>query len=279
MQSLINPELTEEHRAIFLDIIEESLRITHKPHLFNWLQHGFQYLIGHDVMVYGIRPIENKQYEFNYFTTTLDFSDSHFEKSLQKDSGIIHQAIKIWQDFNKPVFVSADLPNNEFPGYSVHNVSPHEMQASELKHFVVHGFGDSRSDVSSVVVFGRMNAPINALTAHFLELIMPPLHCALLKVYANRYAMQSFATQDAMIKTITKREVEVLEWLNTGKTNWEISEILAISPTTVKNHVQNIIRKLGVENRSQAAMKGLSLGLISHHQFKQRKYNANQSIS
>jgi DNA-binding CsgD family transcriptional regulator len=53
-----------------------------------------------------------------------------------------------------------------------------------------------------------------------------------------------------------------------GKTNWEISTILNISPTTVKNHVQNIIRKLGVENRGQAAVKALNLGLISIHQSK-----------
>jgi transcriptional regulator EpsA len=271
MLSLIKPELTEEHRAIFFEVIEASLRISQKSHLFNWLQHGFQYLIGHDVMVYGVRPIENKQYEFNYFSTTLDFSDAHFEMSLKRDSGVIQQAIKKWQDNNKPVFVSAELPSNEYPDYSVHNVTAHELQVSELKQFVVHGYGDSRSDVSSIVILGRMNAPINPLIAHFFELIMPPLHCALLKVYANRYAMQSFATQDAMIKTITKREVEVLEWLNTGKTNWEISEILGISPTTIKNHVQNIIRKLGVENRSQAAMKGVALGLISPHQFKHHK--------
>jgi DNA-binding CsgD family transcriptional regulator len=47
-----------------------------------------------------------------------------------------------------------------------------------------------------------------------------------------------------------------------GKTNWEISTILNISPLTVKNHVQNVIRKLSVLNRNQAAIKAAKLGLI-----------------
>jgi DNA-binding NarL/FixJ family response regulator len=97
---------------------------------------------------------------------------------------------------------------------------------------------------------------------------MPHLHCALVKVNANRTVMQSNKNQDFVLKTVTKREIEVLQWLHMGKTNWEISTILNISPTTVKNHVQNIIRKLGVENRGQAAVKALSLGLISIHQSK-----------
>ena len=47
-----------------------------------------------------------------------------------------------------------------------------------------------------------------------------------------------------------------------GKTNWEISSILGISPLTVKNHVQNILRKLDVQNRGQAAIKASKLGLV-----------------
>lgn len=51
-----------------------------------------------------------------------------------------------------------------------------------------------------------------------------------------------------------------------GKTNWEIGNIMQVSPLTIKNHVQNILRKLDVENRSQAASKALKLGLITRKQ-------------
>jgi len=56
---------------------------------------------------------------------------------------------------------------------------------------------------------------------------------------------------------LSAREVEILGRVAEGKTNAEISGILAISPFTVKNHVQSILRKLGVSNRTEAAVRYL----------------------
>lgn len=53
---------------------------------------------------------------------------------------------------------------------------------------------------------------------------------------------------------LTRRETEVAHWLAQGKTNAEIAHILAISPATVKNHVERILFKLKVESRLAAAL-------------------------
>ncbi|WP_354624127.1 response regulator transcription factor [Psychromonas sp. MME2] len=52
---------------------------------------------------------------------------------------------------------------------------------------------------------------------------------------------------------ITNRESEVLYWLSYGKTSWEIAQILAMSPRTVNKHLEQIYKKLGVDNRTSAA--------------------------
>lgn len=52
---------------------------------------------------------------------------------------------------------------------------------------------------------------------------------------------------------ITKRESEVLYWVSYGKTSWEISQILEMSPRTVNKHLEQIYKKLGVDNRTSAA--------------------------
>lgn len=52
---------------------------------------------------------------------------------------------------------------------------------------------------------------------------------------------------------ITNREAEVLLWLSLGKTNWEIAQILKISPRTVNKHLEQIFRKIEVDNRTTAA--------------------------
>lgn len=52
---------------------------------------------------------------------------------------------------------------------------------------------------------------------------------------------------------VTKRESEVLYWVSYGKTNWEISQILEMSPRTVNKHLEQIYKKLEVDNRTSAA--------------------------
>jgi DNA-binding CsgD family transcriptional regulator len=57
---------------------------------------------------------------------------------------------------------------------------------------------------------------------------------------------------------ITAAEERVLRWLARGKTNKEIAAILDISPATVKRHVEKILTKLGLRNRVEAAIFGLT---------------------
>ena len=62
---------------------------------------------------------------------------------------------------------------------------------------------------------------------------------------------------------LTPREVECLSWISQGKTAWEISVILKVSERTVKFHLNNLMRKLGVHSRTHAVARAISLGLAS----------------
>lgn len=57
--------------------------------------------------------------------------------------------------------------------------------------------------------------------------------------------------------SVTVREADVLLWIAHGKTNREIGQILEMSPRTVNKHLEQIFRKLGVENRTSAAAVAL----------------------
>src|SRR5215213_17102 len=62
---------------------------------------------------------------------------------------------------------------------------------------------------------------------------------------------------------LTPRETEVLGLLTTGQTNQQIAQTLTISKGTAKVHVERIIRKLGVSDRTQAAVHAIELGFTS----------------
>ncbi|OEF98478.1 response regulator [Desulfuribacillus alkaliarsenatis] len=63
-------------------------------------------------------------------------------------------------------------------------------------------------------------------------------------------------------KPLTKREIEVLQLVIKGATNRDIANDLHISENTVKNHLRNIMEKLHMQNRIQAATYALKEGLI-----------------
>lgn len=70
------------------------------------------------------------------------------------------------------------------------------------------------------------------------------------------------STNEHPPERLTPRELDVLRLLTQGKTNREIAGDLVISAGTVKIHVQHIIAKLGVSDRTQAAVRSIELGLL-----------------
>lgn len=69
--------------------------------------------------------------------------------------------------------------------------------------------------------------------------------------------------QDGVGAYLTRREKEVLQFIAEGKSNKEISVLLCISPETVKSHIKNIFKKLGVKNRVEATTEARKRRLIS----------------
>lgn len=67
---------------------------------------------------------------------------------------------------------------------------------------------------------------------------------------------------DSPVETLSERELQVLRLLAVGSSNKEIASALHLAEGTVKNHITNILGKLGVRDRTQAALQAKALGLL-----------------
>ena len=95
-----------------------------------------------------------------------------------------------------------------------------------------------------------------------MQLLAPSLHAAWIRTQLTKRA-ETTGDKAAGGSILTVRELDILKWIYLGKSNFEIGAILKISPLTVKNHVQKILRKLNVVNRTQAIGKALELRIFN----------------
>lgn len=94
----------------------------------------------------------------------------------------------------------------------------------------------------------------------------PELAARLLRRLANegeaRRGTYGPRADQAAVEPLTPREREVLELMKLGRTNRQIAGDLVISLGTAKNHVEHIIAKMGVSDRTQAVVKALEVGIL-----------------
>ena len=96
----------------------------------------------------------------------------------------------------------------------------------------------------------------------------PDVAARLLQRLARETPQRSEATQTGAVpagrlsEPLTPRELEVLQRLTLGRTNSAIAQDLTISVGTAKSHVQRVIQKLGVSDRTQAAVRAVELRLV-----------------
>ncbi|MGB3621351.1 MAG: LuxR C-terminal-related transcriptional regulator, partial [Ketobacter sp.] len=100
-----------------------------------------------------------------------------------------------------------------------------------------------------------LDAPIKKLQCKYLGEVNNNEH--LFKLFDVEGVPDSDLLKKAF--NLTDREAEVLLWIAHGKTNRDIAQILEMSPRTVNKHLEQVFKKMGVENRTAAASVAIRL--------------------
>ncbi|OHC69013.1 MAG: hypothetical protein A2045_14255 [Rhodocyclales bacterium GWA2_65_20] len=239
--------------------LEASLRVYTDHHFFGWTQGLLQNLIRHEVLICALRKGETELSEVESFST------SHAEPKLfshlyRQDASLAGKLIKEWEEHHfQPVIHDAE---NE-KAYA-DSVLTHELNRIGANKIIAHGTHDTSARMASFFVFACRTNDATARQAHLVEMLVPFLHAAWVRTKISlSVEIGESNTHSGSRDLLTVREQEVLKWVYLGKSNIEIGIILGISPLTVKNHVQEILRRLNVQNRTQAVGKAFNLHILS----------------
>lgn len=88
------------------------------------------------------------------------------------------------------------------------------------------------------------------------SVIQPNLARTLLNIFMEQERLKS------EVKPLSKREKEILNYIAKGLSNKEVAEVLGLSSTTVRTHLEHIYEKLNVTNRVEAVTEGIRQGII-----------------
>lgn len=99
-------------------------------------------------------------------------------------------------------------------------------------------------------------------TASEGEPVVPPFMIP--RILSHFHRQQQREQQAELLRSkLSAREIEILEQLARGRNNEAIAELFVLSPNTVRTHIQNIIKKMGVHSKLEATTLALQLGIIT----------------
>jgi len=139
-----------------------------------------------------------------------------------------------------------------------------------LTRVVVLTISDQDEDVMDAIVAGACGYLVKDSSIQELirgiksaavgeSLISPPIAA---KVLQRMRAVTLDLGAETIRAELSERELQVLRLIANGKDNSQIAAALHISPKTVKNHISNILMKLQIENRIQAAVYAVRSGIV-----------------
>jgi transcriptional regulator EpsA len=245
-------------------ILETSLRVHRRSHFFSWAQGPLQTLLPHEILICALRHVPDGNMYTERFSATRYFREEHFQAMCKPVDGLLAHMVGRWSASGQPCM----LPVGEVLSGTTRCEShwSNQLQSLELTNVAGHGVRAADGGVKAFFSFSRVAAPLDLQIAHLLHILVPCIFATFSRMLAEERHIGTALCNPAisMPKPLRPREIEILEWIREGKSNNEIAQILSLSPHTVKNHIQNIIKKLGVSTRGQAVTLAISLGVVTH---------------
>jgi transcriptional regulator EpsA len=235
--------------------LDASLRVHARAHFFSWTQGLLQSLIRHELLICTLCLGKPPAFRADGFSMTTP-DPSTVSDIFLRDTSVAPALLKAWEERRyQPVvldILASPLGSGAFT---------REAERLGGTQLLVHGVHDADGRALTLFTFACRPGSIGARQTYLAQLLAPALHASWVRTQLTR--TPSAVERASGQSVLTVREQDILKWIYLGKSNFEIGAILKISPLTVKNHVQKILRKLNVVNRTQAIGKALELRILN----------------
>ncbi|MBP6900097.1 MAG: hypothetical protein KBC73_08420 [Burkholderiaceae bacterium] len=279
--SLAGPVFDGEQALAIVRLIEAAPAVRRRYQFFVWTQSQMQTLVPHSVLVCGAYQRHRRSVVFDTFHNVV--LGPEVLQALSDGASPLAQALSLaWIEGQGRALA---VPLGRIVG-PARDAAQLIIQALGCDTLLVHGVARPQrpSEIESLFVLASpppqpalQDGGQLAQRLLCLDLLLPQLHRTWQRVVATEHELLRAplrapppaearpvappGTRTAL--AITARERQILSWVRNGRSNQQIAEALGISPLTVKNHVQKILRKLGASNRAQAVAQALAQGLIA----------------
>jgi transcriptional regulator EpsA len=238
--------------------LDASLRVHSRAHFFSWTQGLLQSLIRHELLICTLCLGKPPAFRADGFSMTTP-EPTLFSDMFLRDTAVAPTLLKAWEERRyQPVVVDVSCAGNNLGSGGF----VRELEKLGATQLLVHGIHDSEGRAISLFTFACRPGSAGQRQAYLVQLLAPSLHAAWVRTQLTKRA-ETAGDKASGGSVLTVRELDILKWIYLGKSNFEIGAILKISPLTVKNHVQKILRKLNVVNRTQAIGKALELRILN----------------
>jgi transcriptional regulator EpsA len=240
--------------------LDASLRVHSRAHFFSWTQGLLQSLIRHELLVCMLCNGKPPAFRADGFSMTTP-DPGLFSDMLVRDTAVAPALLKAWEDRR---YQPAVIDTNTSLGAPALGSGAFTRELDKLgaTQLLVQGVHDTEGRAVSLFVFACRAGSVGPRQSYLAQILAPAMHVAWTRTQLQRRA-EGGADKAHGQSVLTVRELDILKWIYLGKSNFEIGAILKISPLTVKNHVQKILRKLNVVNRTQAIGKSLELRILN----------------
>jgi transcriptional regulator EpsA len=235
--------------------LDASLRVHARAHFFSWTQGLLQSLIRHELLICTLCLGKPPAFRADGFSMTTP-DPATLSDIFLRDTSVVPALLKAWEERRyQPVVI--DVATTSL-GTGAFTREAERLGGTQL---LVHGVHDADGRALTLFTFACRPGSVGPRQTYLAQLLAPALHAAWVRTQLSR--TPSAVEKASGQSVLTVREQDILKWIYLGKSNFEIGAILKISPLTVKNHVQKILRKLNVVNRTQAIGKALELRILN----------------